>query len=311
VSGVAILCSGQGYQGAGMFDLLADAPEADPVFKAAKLVLDGRDPRDLVHQASNEALHADRAGQILCCTQAMAAWAVVGGKVHRPLVVAGYSVGELAAWGVAGLLNYEEVLDLAVRRATAMDAATTEQSGLVAIHGLKRNALDAICRAHGAYIAIINGAEQMLVGGTSESLAAVIRDARVHGARRTTTLPVTVPSHTPLLADASHGFRKALAEADLPAEMPSGVRLLSGIDGDAVFDVGAGADKLARQIQQTVDWAACMQSCRAADVTKVVELGPGGALAHMMHEFMPDCDVHSLSEFHSLSGFERWMVSSS
>jgi [acyl-carrier-protein] S-malonyltransferase len=41
----------------------------------------------------------------------MAAWAVVGGKVHRPLVVAGYSVGELAAWGVAGLLNYEEVLD--------------------------------------------------------------------------------------------------------------------------------------------------------------------------------------------------------
>jgi [acyl-carrier-protein] S-malonyltransferase len=111
VSGVAILCSGQGYQGAGMFDLLADAPEADPVFKAAKLVLDGRDPRDLVHQASNEALHADRAGQILCCTQAMAAWAVVGGKVHRPLVVAGYSVGELAAWGVAGLLNYEEVLD--------------------------------------------------------------------------------------------------------------------------------------------------------------------------------------------------------
>jgi [acyl-carrier-protein] S-malonyltransferase len=311
VSGVAILCSGQGYQGAGMFDLLADAPEADPVFKAAKLVLDGRDPRDLVHQASNEALHADRAGQILCCTQAMAAWAVVGGKVHRPLVVAGYSVGELAAWGVAGLLIYEEVLDLAVRRATTMDAATTVQSGLVAIHGLKRNALDAICRAHGAYIAIINGADQMLVGGTSESLAAVIRDARVHGAQRTTTLPVAVPSHTPLLANASDRFRQALAKAHLSAEIPPGVRLLSGIDGDAVFDVGAGADKLARQIQQTVDWAACMQSCRAADVTKVVELGPGSALAHMMHEFMPDCDVHSLSEFHSLSGFERWMVSSS
>jgi [acyl-carrier-protein] S-malonyltransferase len=311
VSGVAILCSGQGYQGAGMFDLLADAPEADPVFKAAKLVLDGRDPRDLVHQATDEALHADRAGQILCCTQAMAAWAVVGGKVHRPMVVAGYSVGELAAWGVAGLLNYQEVLALAVRRAAAMDAATSQQSGLVAIHGLKRNALDAICRAHGAYIAIINGADQMLVGGTSLSLAAVIRDARVHGAQRTTTLPVAVPSHTPLLADASDRFRQALAKAHLSVEMPPGVRLLSGIDGDAVFDVGAAADKLARQIQQTVDWAACMQSCRAADVTKVVELGPGSALAHMMHEFMPDCDVHSLSEFHSLSGFERWMVSSS
>jgi hypothetical protein len=27
----------------------------------------------------------------------------------------------------------------------------------------------------------------------------------------------------------------------------------------------------------------------------------------MMHEFMPDSDVHSLSEFHSISGFERWV----
>jgi hypothetical protein len=32
----------------------------------------------------------------------------------------------------------------------------------------------------------------------------------------------------------------------------------------------------------------------------------GNALAHLMHEFMPDGDAHSLSEFHSLSGFEHW-----
>ena len=89
--------------------------------------------------------------------------------------------------------------------------------------------------------------------------------------------------------------------------MPSDVRLLSGIDGDTVFDVHMGAEKLARQIEQTVDWAACMQSCRAAGVAKVFEFGPGHALAHMMHEFMPDGDVHSLSEFHSLSGFEHWV----
>jgi [acyl-carrier-protein] S-malonyltransferase len=307
MSGMAILCSGQGYQGAGMFDLLADTPEAGPVFKAAKFVLDGKDPRELVRKASNEVLHADKTGQILCCTQAMAAWAVVGGRAPHPLVVAGYSVGELAAWGVAGLLDYEGVLDLAVQRAAAMDAATTQQSGLAAIRGLKRGALDRICRVHGAYVAIVNAADQFLVGGTSEALAAVIHDAQVHGAARTTMLAVAVPSHTPLLANASDRFRQALTKAHLPAEMPSGVRLLSGIDGAAVFDVRAGADKLARQIQQTVDWAACMESCRAAGVTKVVELGPGNALARLMHEFMPYGDVHSLSEFHSLTGFKHWV----
>ncbi len=307
MSATAVVCSGQGFQNAGMFELLADAPEAAPVFEAAKLVLDGKDPRELVREANSEALHADKVGQILCCTQAMAAWVVVRDKVPRPLIVAGYSVGELAAWGVAGLLEFADVLDLAVQRAAAMDAATTQPSGLAAIRGLTRDSLDAISRAHGAYVAIVNGRDQMVVGGTREALTAVIHDAQLHGAERTTMLPVAVPAHTPLLADASDRFRQALAKAHLAAEIPSDVRLLSGIDGATLFDVQAGADKLARQIQQTVDWAACMESCRASRVTKVVELGPGRALARMMHDFMPDSDVHSLSEFHSLSGFEQWV----
>lgn len=311
MSGIAILCSGQGYQGADMFDLLADAPEAGPVFKRARLALDGEDPRELVHRATDNALHSDKVGQILCCTQAMAVWAVLGAKVPRPLVVAGYSVGELAAWGVAGLLDYQGVLDLVVQRTAAMDAATTQPSGLVAIRGLTRDTLDAISRTHGAYIAIVNAADQMLVGGTRKALQAVVHDARAAGAEHTAMLPVAVAAHTPLLAGASDRFRQALTKAHLPAEVPADVRLLSGIDGAAVFDVRAGADKLARQIQQSVDWAACMQSCRAAGVSKVVELGPGNALARLMREFMRDGDVHSLSEFHSLPGFEHWVQSSS
>ena len=307
MSGIALLCSGQGYQGADMFDLLADAPEADAVFKRGRLILGGQDPRELVRRVTNDTLHTNKVGQILCCMQAIAAWAVLRAKVRRPLVVAGYSVGELAAWGVAGLLSDEVVLDLAVQRAAAMDEATTHPSGLAAIRGLKRATLDPICRTHGAYVAIVNGEDQMLVGGTTTALDAVIRDARAAGARRTTILPVAVPSHTPLLAGASDRFRQALSRTHLPAEVPAGVRLLSGIDGAAVFDVRAGADKLARQIQQPVDWAACMQSCRAAGVTKVVEFGPGNALARLMHEFMPDADVHGLSEFRSLAAFEHWV----
>jgi [acyl-carrier-protein] S-malonyltransferase len=307
MSAMAILCSGQGYQGAGMFDLLADASEASLVFEAAKIVLDGKDPRRLVRDASNDDLHTDKVGQILCCTQAMAAWAVLSAKVPRPLVVAGYSVGELAAWGVAGLLDYDEVLNLAFQRAAAMDKSTTQPSGLVAIRGLTRDKLDPICKAHEAYVAIVNAENQMLAGGTRKALEAVAQDARAAGAERTTMLQVAVPSHTPLLAEASEEFRQALFNAHLHEEVPPDVRLLSGIDGDTVFDVHMGADKLARQIQQTVDWASCMESCRAAGVTKAVELGPGDALARMMHEVIPDGDVHSLSEFHSLSGFEHWI----
>lgn len=303
----AILCSGQGAQSATMFDLLADAPAAEAVFQIASRLLDGIDPRELVRRATSAAIHGDKIGQILCCTQAMAAWAALSSELPRPLLVAGYSVGELAAWGVAGLLDAAGVLDLTVERAATMDAATTQPSGLAAIRGLSRTVLEPICRAHGAFIAIVNAEDQMLVGGIREALAAVIQDALSAGALRTTILPVAVASHTPLLAAASEKFRQNLAAARIRAEMPSGIRLLSGIDGAAVLDVSAGAAKLARQIQQTVVWATCMDACHAAGVTKVIELGPGAALAHMAREAMPDADVHSVAEFHSLAGLLKWM----
>ena len=301
----AILCSGQGAQSSGMFALLADAPAAETVFQAAKRILDGVDPRDLVHRSTSEAIHADKIGQILCCTQAMAAWAVIGGVVPRPLMVAGYSVGELAAWGVAGLLAASDVLGLALERATVMDAATTLPSGLAAIRGLSRARLEPICEAHGCFIAIVNAADQMLVGGTRSSLSAVVDDAIAAGAERTTVLPVAVASHTPLLTTASKAFAGTLASAPIRS-MEAGTRLLSGIDGAAVFNVANGLAKLAHQIQQTVDWAACMDACRAAGVSKVVELGPGAALARIARDSIPGVDAHSLSEFHTLSGFTAW-----
>jgi len=301
----AILCSGQGAQNAGMFDLLAGAAEAEPVFSAAKQLL-GQDPRDFVRHATDEAIHLDKAGQILCCTQAMAAWSVIGSALQRPLLVAGYSIGELAAWGVAGLLDAEGVLKLAAQRASAMDEVTAEPSGLAAIRGLALPALRPICEARGAYIAIINAFDQILVGGTKAALDKVMEDAVASGAARTTMLPVAVASHTPLLTKASAAFRQELNEAPMPVEMPTGIRLLSGTDGAPIFDVRSGADKLARQIMQTVDWAACMDTCRAAGVIKIIELGPGAPLTRLMRDSIPEADAHSLAEFRSLDGFVRW-----
>src|SRR6266481_4234956 len=96
---VAILCSGQGGQHPAMFDLVADCPEAEPIFAAAAGVL-GQDPRLFVRNAAEAALFSDFSGQILCCTQALAAWTALGAVRPARAVIAGYSVGELAAWGM-------------------------------------------------------------------------------------------------------------------------------------------------------------------------------------------------------------------
>jgi [acyl-carrier-protein] S-malonyltransferase len=306
---VAVLCSGQGLQGADMFDLLANAPNAARVFEDAKTVLDAQDPRDLVRRASDKTLHENKIAQVLCCTAALAAWAALGSEVRAELVVAGYSAGELAAWGIAGLLDARTVLDLAVRRATAMDEATTQPSGLIAVRGLLLDRLRPICERRGAYVAIINAPDHVLVSGTLSAIDSVAADARGLGAH-TTSLPVAVPAHSPLLATAADSFATELETLTLLSEIPSGVRLLSGIDGATVFVPRAGIEKLARQIRQTVNWAACMASCREAGVTKAIELGPGGALANMMRRFMPDCDTHSVAEFRSLAGVAHWIKTS-
>jgi [acyl-carrier-protein] S-malonyltransferase len=109
---LAILCSGQGRQHPDMFALTGDAPEAAQLFAHAAELLGGKDPRNLVRSETGEALHRNRAGQILCAIQALAAAAALKDAMPGRIVVAGYSVGEVAAWGVGGLLSATDTLDL-------------------------------------------------------------------------------------------------------------------------------------------------------------------------------------------------------
>jgi [acyl-carrier-protein] S-malonyltransferase len=302
---VVILCSGQGGQHPAMFDLVADCPEAEPVFAAAAAVL-GRDPRSFVKEAALADLFSDLSGQILCCAQALAAWAALGTVRPARAVIAGYSIGELAAWGCAGTFDDLSTLRLAQHRAAAMDKAAPKESGLVVITGLRRPVIEPILARHAVSMAIVNDVDSFTVGGPRAALRAACEEAAAHGAKRTVTLPVTVPSHTPLLSKATEQFRIALREAS-PRLPRAGYRLLSGIDGETVLDIEAGIDKLARQISTTIDWAACLESCRSAGAVAALELGPGTTLSRMASTLFPDGRARSVEEFRSLAGLRTWL----
>ena len=306
---VAILCSGQGGQHPAMFDLFADCPECEPVFVAASREL-GEDPRRFVQDSAPADLFADRAAQILCCTQALAAWASLG--IARPAraVVAGYSVGELAAWGCAGTLDMSATLQLAQSRAAAMEAAAPPDSGLAAVVGLSRPVLEPILRRHGTAIAIVNDVDSFVIGGLGDALDASCEDASARGAVRAFKLRVSVPSHTTLLVAAAEAFRTALRAA-APRLPQVTYRLLSGINGDTVHDIETGCDKLARQICTPVDWAACLESCRAAEAVLALELGPGRALSHMAEALFPAGCARSTEDFRTVAGLRAWLSRSS
>jgi [acyl-carrier-protein] S-malonyltransferase len=84
-----------------MFDLVANCPLAEPIFVDTAGIL-GQDPRRYVREATPPDLFSDLSGEILCCTQALAVWASFGASRPSRAVIAGYSIGELAALGVRG-----------------------------------------------------------------------------------------------------------------------------------------------------------------------------------------------------------------
>ncbi len=304
---VAILCSGQGGQHREMFTLLGDVPEAEPVFAAAALLLGGTDPRRFVRDSDDDTLFDNRAGQILCCTQALAGWAMLGDARPSHVVLAGYSVGELASWGCAGIFTPSQVLHLAAKRATLMDRASPAGAGLAAIVGLSRPALDKMLEAHDGHLAIVNETDSVVIGGTSGALDACISDAIHHGASTARRLRVAVPSHTILLASAATAFARVLAGQER-AGFAAGVRLLSGIDGGTVRDPKRGLSKLAAQISTTVDWSACLELCREAGASRFLELGPGTALSRMVEQRADGLSARAVDQFRTAQGVRDWLA---
>jgi [acyl-carrier-protein] S-malonyltransferase len=306
---LAILCSGQGGQHAAMFELSAGCAPAAALFSEATSIL-GSDPRPWVLAATPAQLFRNSHAQLLCCLQALAAWQTLDLEHALPgedIVLAGYSVGELASWGCAGLIAPRDVLHLAIARAEAMDRAAGSDTGMASVRGLPRAATEHLCCSHGCEIAIVLSEDSFVLGGRREALGAVLRAALASGAQRTTTLPIGVAAHTSLLAAASTDFATRLRAMPLAGGKASRIRLLSGVDGDAVLDVAAGLDKLAQQVSHTVEWHACLTACREAGVTRVLELGPGRALANMAREALPEARCHALEEFRTLEGVHAWL----
>ncbi|MEJ1963136.1 MAG: acyltransferase domain-containing protein [Gammaproteobacteria bacterium] len=305
---LAIVCCGQGRQHRGMFALTGDAPEAAGLFAHAATLLGGRDPRELVRRETGEALHGNRVAQIICSLQALAAGAALRDAMPGRLIVAGYSVGEVAAWGVANFLGVTETLDLVARRADFMDSASPTGDGLLFVRGLSREIIDTLCEHHDAAVAIVNPGDAFVLGGNREALRALAREAGALDASRVVEVPVEVASHTKRLARASVEFRETLKQFSVKPVPAAGTRLLSGVDGAPVVDVEEGFDKLAAQISQTVQWADCLQACMEAGATAFLELGPGLALKQMVAAAYPDVSARSLEEFRTLQGARAWIT---
>ena len=304
---LALLCGGQGRLSADMFDLAAERPEAATIFDEAGALL-GRDPRDLVRDGDDDLLLANRTNQILSVTAALAIHACVTDILPEQVAVTGYSVGEMAAWSIAGVWTAETALRLTDVRARAMDAAGGADGHLGYVRGLGRHALEVLAARHGCAIAITNPGNLFVVGGTLPDVTALCRAAVAGGAARADLLAVKIASHTARLAGAVAPFREALA-GTTAAGPKRGRFLLAGGDGARIFSAADATAKLAAQVATPIDWAATLEALVESGADQVLDLGPGHALADMVHAAFPAIPSYAVDAFRSIEGVRTWIGS--
>jgi [acyl-carrier-protein] S-malonyltransferase len=304
---LALLCGGQGLLSPGMFDLVAERPETGAIFAEAGAIL-GRDPRSLVHGGDQGSLHANHTGQILCVTAALAAHACIADALPAEFAVSGYSVGEMAAWSIAGVWTAATTLRLTDRRARAMDAAGGPDGQLGYVRGLDRRTVERLSRRHDCAIAITDPGKLFVVGGARVDVADLCREAEAAGATRAALLDVRIASHTPRLGEAVAPFRCALGDAEAADPQP-GCVLLSGGDGAPIFRASASTAALAARIAHPIDWAATLDALVEAGADTFLDLGPGHALASMARAAFPDVRSYAANAFHGIDGLRGWVAS--
>lgn len=300
---LAILCPGQGFQSGAMFDMARADPQASRLLDG--WFGDGELGAILESSGDDEARFTNRVAQPSIVAATLATWRALRPMVAAPALVAGYSIGELSAWGVAGALDATDAVKLALARARLMDACLLDGApqAMVALSGLPLAALDALLAPAGLHPAIVTGDDSLVAGGLAAHQAQLVEAAQAAGAKAT-VVRVAVASHTPLMRTAVAPFAALLQASRWHAPV---CPVLSGISAEPVHDAVRAMVDLPRQIAEPIRWRDCMDALAESGATVALELGPGAALARMLQARHPQIACRSVTEFRSLDGVRSWL----
>ncbi|MEU3984587.1 thioester reductase domain-containing protein [Streptomyces sp. NPDC026672] len=193
----------------------------------------------------------------------------------RPDLVAGHSIGELAAAHVAGVLDLSNAAALVAARGRLMQAARPG-GVMIAVQADEREVAELLAARPGLALAAVNAPASVVIAGDAEAAAEVRADLEARG-RRTRALDVSHAFHSPHMDGVLDDFRRVAAAATYHAP---DIPVVSTLTGGPVHDTGLrDADYWTDQLRGTVRYADAVRALRAEGVTTVVEVGPDAVLA--------------------------------
>ncbi len=284
----AILFPGQGAQSVGMAgDWVEQSPAAADLFRRSADIL-GYDLLATCRSGPADRLHTTVVSQPAILVTSLAALEVQRARDPDPLntapVTAGLSLGEYTSLVFAGALGFEDALRLVAARGRAMqECAEATPSGMVAVLGMERDAVTALCdtcRGDGVLqIANVLCPGNIVVSGSIDACDRLEAAAEGAGAMKCVRLEVAGAFHTRLMEPALEQLTAALAQAVFHTPR---IPVVSNVDALPHTDADEIRSLLARQVVGVVEWHASVSYILSTGVRSVMEIGPGRVLRGLM-----------------------------
>ena len=298
----AMVFPGQGSQAVGMGEDLCRAyPEARAVFDRADAVL-GYSIAAICFGGPAERLTETRHAQPALLVHSIAVLRVLEANGIQPAAVAGHSLGEYSALVAAGVLAFDDAIQLVQRRGELMFASGVEAPGtMAAVLGASRDLVESACaaaRAHGVCdIANLNAPDQIVISGAVAAVHDAMRRLETGGAKMVKALQVSGAFHSALMREPAAGLARALAAttfADAKVPVVPNVTAAPETRGQVLRDL------LARQIDSPVRWEESMKALRAACAEPVLEVGAGSVLRGLLRRIDRAAECTSVGDRPSL-----------
>jgi [acyl-carrier-protein] S-malonyltransferase len=219
----------------------------------------------------------------------------------KDVTVAGHSVGEIAAYAIAGVISADDAVKLAAIRGSEMaKACALEPTGMSAVLGGDEAEVLARLDALDLVPANRNAAGQIVAAGMLSALDKLAEDPPAKA--RVRQLATAGAFHTHFMASATDGYVGAVSTVTTTEPSSLTTTLLSNADGQPVASAADAMSKLVAQLTRPVRWDLCTETMRRINVTALVEFPPAGTLAGIAKRELRGVPTHAVKSPADLDG---------